>query len=38
LGLSVTYGIIKKYNGYIKVESKENKGTKVVLILPVLGS
>jgi len=36
LGLSVVYGIVKKYNGNIKVESKEGAGTKISLAVPSL--
>ena len=35
LGLSVVYGIINKYNGSIKVKSKEGKGTTIKMTLPV---
>ncbi len=35
LGLSVTYGIVNKYNGTIRVKSKENIGTEVILEIPV---
>jgi two-component system NtrC family sensor kinase len=34
LGLSVAYGIIKKHDGRIEVESKINKGTTFRVILP----
>ncbi len=34
MGLSITYAIIKKYNGSLKFESFVNKGTKVVISLP----
>ena len=34
LGLSVVYGIVKKYNGTIRVESTEDVGTKVKIELP----
>jgi signal transduction histidine kinase len=36
LGLSVVYGIVKKYNGAIRVESTEGEGTRVTLELPAL--
>jgi PAS domain S-box-containing protein len=36
LGLSITYQIIKKHGGTIKVESKLEKGTSFVLNLPVI--
>ena len=35
LGLSVSYGIIKRHQGKIKVESAEGKGTTVVISIPV---
>ncbi|MFQ6003193.1 MAG: sensor histidine kinase, partial [Candidatus Zixiibacteriota bacterium] len=34
LGLSVAYGIIRKHNGRIEVESEVNKGTTFRIILP----
>ena len=34
LGLSITYQIIKKHGGSIKVESKADKGTTFILTLP----
>jgi PAS domain S-box-containing protein len=34
LGLSVVYGIIRKYNGRIKVESRVGHGTKILLSVP----
>lgn len=34
LGLSICYSIIKKHNGFIKVESESNKGTKFEIYLP----
>jgi len=34
LGLSVVYGIVKKYGGRIDVESRAGAGTKVSLVLP----
>jgi signal transduction histidine kinase len=34
LGLSVSYGIIKRHQGRIKVESAEGKGTTVVISIP----
>jgi PAS domain S-box-containing protein len=36
LGLSITYQIIKKHGGTIKVESKWEKGTSFVINLPVI--
>ena len=35
LGLSLSYDIIKAYGGQIKVESKEGKGSKFIIGLPV---
>lgn len=37
LGLSITYQIIKKHGGSIKVESKADKGTTFILTLPMIG-
>ena len=34
LGLSLSYDIVKTHGGEIKVETKENEGTKVLIILP----
>lgn len=34
LGLSVSYGIILKHKGAIKIESRPNKGTQVIITLP----
>jgi len=36
LGLSISYGIIKSHEGNISVESKEGKGTKFLIELPIL--
>jgi len=36
LGLSITYQIIKKHGGTIKVESKLEKGTSFIISLPVI--
>ncbi len=36
LGLSVSYGIIKKHNGEISVESTQGKGTRFTVVLPVI--
>ena len=36
LGLSITYQIIKKHGGTIKVESKWERGTSFVINLPVI--
>jgi len=36
LGLSVVYGIINKYRGTITVTSKEGKGTRISLAIPLL--
>lgn len=37
LGLTVSYGIIKRHKGEIKVESEEGKGTTFAIILPYIG-
>jgi signal transduction histidine kinase len=36
LGLSITYSIIKEHRGTIKFESKEGKGTRFIISLPVV--
>jgi signal transduction histidine kinase len=36
LGLSVIYGIVAKYNGSISVRSREGRGTRMAIRLPVL--
>ena len=35
LGLAVSYGIIKKHQGFILVESEEGKGTTFIIRLPI---
>lgn len=35
LGLSITYTIINEHNGKISFESDKNKGTKVIITLPI---
>ena len=35
LGLSVSYGIVKEHGGEIQVESRQGKGTKFTITLPV---
>ncbi|MCD6569144.1 MAG: cache domain-containing protein [Deltaproteobacteria bacterium] len=35
LGLSITYGIIRRHNGFIDVESDEEKGTTFIISLPI---
>jgi PAS domain S-box-containing protein len=35
LGLAMVYGIVKSHRGEIRVESKENKGTRFEIYLPV---
>ena len=35
LGLSVSYGIIKRFNGEIKVKSKLNEGSSFIINLPI---
>src|SRR5262249_40187664 len=37
LGLSVTFGIVQRYGGEIKVESEVGKGSTFVVCLPALG-
>jgi signal transduction histidine kinase len=37
LGMSISYGIIQKHNGQIKVESELNAGTKITISLPLGG-
>jgi PAS domain S-box-containing protein len=34
LGLSVSYGIIKKHGGYIKIDSEPNIGSTITLVFP----
>lgn len=36
LGLSISYGIINEMNGIIRVESEENKCTKLTIELPII--
>lgn len=35
LGLSLSYDIVKAHNGELKVETKENEGTKFIIQLPI---
>ena len=35
LGLTITYGLVKKLNGNISVKSKENEGTTFIITLPI---
>ncbi|MEG8945709.1 ATP-binding protein [Rosettibacter firmus] len=35
LGLSIVYNIIESHNGKIRIESKEGKGTSVIISIPV---
>ena len=35
LGLSVSYGIINRYHGEIRVKSRMNEGSKFTIVLPV---
>jgi signal transduction histidine kinase len=35
--MSISYGIIQKHNGNIKVESELNVGTKISISLPIGG-
>ncbi len=34
LGLSVVYGIVKRHNGMIKIDSEVNRGTKFTVVFP----
>ncbi|WP_320044408.1 ATP-binding protein [uncultured Desulfobacter sp.] len=36
LGLSIVYGIIKKHNGHVAVESDEGQGTCFIILLPAM--
>ena len=38
MGLAIVYGIVKKNDGAIKIESKVNKGTSVEVLFPVIAS
>ena len=38
LGLAVTHGIVKKYQGAIRVESEPNKGAHFEVYIPAIGS
>lgn len=38
LGLSVSYGIINRFGGEIKVKSKVNEGSKFIISLPIVNS
>ena len=35
LGLTITYGLVKKLHGNISVESRENEGTTFIITLPI---
>jgi signal transduction histidine kinase len=35
LGLSISYGIVRSHNGFIKVASEEGKGTLFQIFIPV---
>ena len=35
LGLSLSYGIVKKHHGRIEVETERGKGTAFKIILPI---
>ena len=36
LGLSISYGIITSHKGHIEIMSKKTKGTKVIVLLPIV--
>jgi len=36
LGLSISYSIVKKHNGVLEVQSKEGKGTEVIIKIPLV--
>jgi histidine kinase len=38
LGLSISYGIVQDYDGAIRVESKENEGSKFTVTFPVMAA
>ena len=38
LGLSMVYGFIQQSNGYIRIESRVNKGTDILIYLPLIDS
>jgi len=35
IGLSISYGIVKEFNGTIEVESEEMKGSKFIIKFPI---
>jgi signal transduction histidine kinase len=35
LGLSIAYNIVKEHDGFLTIDSEENKGTKVTVVFPV---
>jgi signal transduction histidine kinase len=35
LGLTITYGLVKKLHGNISVKSRENEGTTFIITLPI---
>ena len=35
LGLTITYGLVKKLHGNISVKSRENEGTEFIITLPI---
>jgi len=38
LGLSIAYGIVRKHDGFIDVESELGQGTTISIFLPVKGA
>jgi histidine kinase len=38
LGLSISYGIVQDYDGVIRVESRENEGSKFTVTFPIMAA